>query len=648
MIVKMERLSVFGMIQNKDRILNRLIRKKCIQFIDPEEALGELALSATMGKPEVSGYQEKLSRYEAALEKIKLYAGKTGLFYNRPHLRFDQLESAEIREAAETQCCKIEMLVSELNELKHAKEAAILFRKSLIPWLSSNLPLEIKSTENLDIAYYVLPPDTDKIDLSQVLEANAPASYIEYIREDKEKKNVIVVNHREYADITWDILERFGAIATHFSDKAEGLPKKNFADIEIKLMEYDSRIEEIIGQLKELGGDLSALRYGCDSLSLQIGQEEAKSRLVLTKTAYGFSGWVPEDKKTEIQEILDEFNCEYKFEDASRENEDNPPILFKNNIIGQASEAVVQIYALPSYYSVDPNYVVAPFFSLFFGMMLSDAAYGALLLFGCLFILKKMEMSHNMKGIVKSLMFGGASAIIWGIIFGSWFGDIVTVVARTFFNVDFVIPGLVNMLDDPIKVLVISLSLGLVHIVAGMGVRAYLLIIRGHLWSAVFDIGLWYLVMLGIGLMVLGGELSSAGTYVTVFGVIGLVLTQGRNKKSFFGKLIGGVASLYDAIGFFSDILSYSRILALGLSTAVIASVFNTLGSMFGSNVFGALLLTVVFLIGHVFNLMISSFSAFVHTSRLQYVEFFKKFFEGGGTPFEPYQLVPKYCNVYE
>jgi V/A-type H+-transporting ATPase subunit I len=645
MIVKMERLTVFGLIQDKDRLLNKLIRKQCIQFIDPEESLGELALSATLGKPDVIGYQEVFGRYEAALEAIKPYTGKTGLFTKRPRLRYEDLESAGVNDAAEEQCIRIETLIKELGDVKTAKDDSIQLKTALIPWVSGNLPLEIRSTESLDVAYYVLPADTDKKDLQNVLEANAPASYIEYIREDKEHKYAIVVNHKTHSDITWEILERFNAIAVYFSDGLEGPPKKNIAELEVKLMDFDAEIEKTTALLKEAADGSSVLQRGSDALLLKIKQAEANECMVLTKTAFGFSGWIPEDRKAVLQEILNEFTCEYTFEAASQKNEDDPPILFKNNIIGQTSEAVVQMYSLPSYYSADPNYVVAPFFALFFGMMLADAAYGLILFFGGLFVLKRMDMSPNMRGIVKALMIGGASAAVWGVIFGSWFGDIATIVAKTFFGTDFVMPALISPLNDPVTVLILSLALGLVHIVAGMGVKAYLLIIRGHVWSAVFDIGLWYVIMLGIGLVVLG---SAAGTYVVVFGVAGLILTQGREKKGFFGKLIGGVASLYDVIGYFSDILSYSRILAMGLSSAVIASVFNTMGTMMGGGPLGALLLLVLFIIGHVFNIVISSFGSYVHTARLQYVEFFGKFFESGGRPFQPFELTPRYCYVSE
>ena len=648
MIVKMERLSVFGMILNKDEMLNKLIRKQCVQFIDPEESLGELTLSASLGKAETSAYQTRLSRYESVLEEMKPYSSKSSMFQNRPQLTYTQLESEEISTSAETMCCRIEDLIDELDSIKLAKESDIGFEKSLIPWVNSDIPLEISSTGNMEVAYFALPPDTNRIVVQQALEESLSTSIIEFVHKDKEHIYVIVISHKEHSYLVWEVLERFNANTIHFSNDVKGPPKENIASVEARIKEYDTKAMKIEEQLKEIGDELEVLRYGCDALSLKIQREEANDLLVLTQTAYGFSAWVPVDRKPDIINILEEYNCEYEFKPASQENDDDPPVLFKNKLVPKSSEAVVQMYSMPSYYSVDPNYVVAPFFSLIFGMMLSDAAYGIILFLGGLLILKKLDISRNMQGIVRTLMFGGLSAIFWGIIFGSWFGDIATVVARTFFNVNFVMPSFVNPLDDPVTVLVMSLAMGLIHIMVGMGVKAYMLIIRGRVWSAVFDVGFWYLVMIGIGLFALSNSLSTVGMYIAISGATGLILTQGRSKKGFFSKLIGGVASLYNSIGYFSDILSYSRILALGLSTAVIASVFNEMGSMFGGGILGALILLVVFLIGHVFNIMISSFGSYVHTARLQYVEFFGEFYEGGGRPFEPYRLVTKYCHVVE
>jgi len=648
MIEKMERLSVFGLIGNKDAMLKKLIRKQCIQLIDPEELLGDSALYTSPGRPDTSAYHERLIRFESALDEMKPYTGKTGMFPNRPHLTYTQLESDEFESLALTQCIKIETLINELNSTKLTIDSDVGLKNSLIPWISSDIPLEIKSTGILEIAYFALPPDTNRIELAQDLELEVPSSCIENIFEDKEHKYIIVICHKEHFDSVLELMDKYDANTIHFSDGVEGTPSNNIEEIEARLLKYESDADEIIGQLDDLGGDLSPLQYGCDALSLKIAQEEANDKIILTNMSFGFSGWVPTDRKPDVLSILDEYNCEYNFKSASKENDEIPPVLFKNKVVAQSTEAVVQMYSLPDYFSVDPNYVVAPFFALFFGMMLSDAAYGLILFLGGMLVIKKLDISRNMKSIVRTLMFGGLSAIFWGIFYGSWFGDISTIVAKTFFNVNFVMPSFLNPLDDPVTVLIISLSLGMLHIIVGMGVKAYLLIIRGHFWSAVFDVGFWYVLFAGVGIIFLGGDASTAGIYVTIAGAAGLILTQGRKKKGFFPRLIGGVASLYNIVGYFSDILSYSRILALGLSTAVIASVFNTMGSMAGGNILGALLLIVVFVIGHTFNIMISSFGAYVHTARLHYVEFFGEFYESGGSPFEPYRYVPKYCHIDE
>ena len=164
------------------------------------------------------------------------------------------------------------------------------------------------------------------------------------------------------------------------------------------------------------------------------------------------------------------------------------------------------------------------------------------------------------------------------------------------------------------------------------------------LCPTIFDIFFWYAVFAGIVMLILGGQIALIGKYVALAGVVGLVLTQGRAKKGIFNKLISGVLSLYGITGYFSDILSYSRVLALCLATGVIAMVVNIMGTMAGlDNIVGILLLVFVFLLGHTFNLAMSLLGAYVHTSRLQYVEFFGKFYEGGGRKFSPLRMRTKY-----
>lgn len=647
MIVKMERLYAFGLISDKEKILNMLIRKRCVQLIEPVAAMGELPEAAKTGTADVSAYQEELSRYAAALGEIKRWSGKRR--GRKPEIPYNKLESAEIAEAADAMCVEIETLTEKISELKKSRELDTLLQKSLGPWASSSIPLETTSTDSLEISYYLLPPKADKAVLPADLEDAAPASHIEYIHEDKEQKYAVVMNHKECSDAVWDVMERHNAVIMHFGGILHGTPQKNLEEAEARLAEYEKRITELEDRLKELGKNEEALRCGYDSLLLKIRLESINSQLVFTETVFGLSGWVPEYKKHEVEGILNEYNCVYEFQAVEPEGGEDPPVLFKNNKFVEPFEYIVQMYALPQYDSIDPTKAIAPFFSLFYGMMLSDAGYGIVMVLLCTLGLKFMDMGKGMQSICKALRLGGASAIFWGAVYGSWFGDIVEVVAKTFFNMDVHIPYLVNPLWDPMTVLVLSLVLGVVHLFVGLGLKAYLLIRRGHIWSAVFDVGFWYFVISGLGLMLLGGGMvSTVGTYLAAGGAIGLVLTQGRNKKGIIMKILSGTVSLYGIVNYFSDILSYSRILALGLSTAVIASVVNTMGSMMGGTLVGALVLFIVFAAGHALNLLINAFSAYVHTVRLQYVEFFDKFYESGGKPFGPFEVNTKYCHVYE
>jgi V/A-type H+-transporting ATPase subunit I len=178
----------------------------------------------------------------------------------------------------------------------------------------------------------------------------------------------------------------------------------------------------------------------------------------------------------------------------------------------------------------------------------------------------------------------------------------------------------------------------------GMGIRAYLMIRDGDVAGAVFDVGSWYLVFIGIFVMALGS--MNAGVAVTLIGVLMLILTQGRHQKNIFKKLLSGISSLYDITTYLSDLMSYSRLLALGLATGVIAGVVNIMGSMAGGGVKGAIILIIVFVVGHLFNFFINALGTFVHASRLQYVEFFNRFYEGGGIPFEPFTKKTKYHRI--
>ena len=310
------------------------------------------------------------------------------------------------------------------------------------------------------------------------------------------------------------------------------------------------------------------------------------------------------------------------------------PVVLKNPGFVEPFEMITDLYSPPGKNDFDPNILVSVFYFIFFGMMISDAGYGIVLTLLGLWALKTLKPKGILKKLMGLITLGGISTVFWGAMFGGWFGDL--------FNAR---PLWMNPLDDPMSLLIVSFVLGIIQIFVGLGAAAYKNIKSGNVLDAVYDQGLWAVLLIGL-IMFVYPPLGGVAKVLSIVGAIGLVLTQGRSKPNILGKLSSGILSLYDVTGYLSDVLSYSRILALGLATGVIAMVINTMAKMLGFNIIGYVLMAVALVIGHVFNIAINALGAYVHSSRLQYVEFFGKFYEGGGRTFSPFMVKTKYTNL--
>ncbi|MEF9922469.1 MAG: V-type ATPase 116kDa subunit family protein, partial [Anaerovoracaceae bacterium] len=363
---------------------------------------------------------------------------------------------------------------------------------------------------------------------------------------------------------------------------------------------------------------------------------------------FNLEGWVPVGCEEAIDQIMEQNQCCFAYRDP--EEGEEVPVLTVNSSFVQPFEAITNMYSLPAYTGVDPTKYFAIFYAMFFGIMLSDAGYGIVMAIACFIILKKFQLEGMTYRMIKMFFFCGISTIFWGAMFGGWFGDFFQVAARVLFHKEIVInPIWFNPIEDPVPLLIFSLILGVIHIFLGMAIKAKMLISEGKWKDAVFDIFSWYLVILGIAMWLGGGFISQIlvkpGMYMAIVGAAVLLLTGGREKKG-FGKIIGGFGAIYNITSYISDILSYARLLALGLATGVIAQVVNLMGSLAGDGIFGIIVLLFAFIVGHTFNLAINTLGAFVHSSRLQYIEFFGKFYEDGGEEFAPFEKNTKYVRL--
>ena len=405
-----------------------------------------------------------------------------------------------------------------------------------------------------------------------------------------------------------------------------------------------SLVKEAEDKLCALNDEAKALadRHGdtelyIDLLMTDTARREAEDSFAASEKTVVVSGWVPEEERDKVSKFLDERGDAYSFDEVGEDPE--APIKFKNGRFAAQFEPVVELYSPPAYASFDPTSIMSVFYFIIFGLMLADVGYGVLLSVICFMAVKLMKPEGNMKKMLTMFGICGISCIIMGVLFGGYFSDAPQIIMENWFGIenppDFAL--LFNPLTSPIPFLVVSLGVGAVHLITALGIKFYVLWKRGKKLDAVCDQGSWIILFLGIGLFLIFKE---AGLCLIAVGVLMLICTQGRREKNIFMKFFKGVASLYDIVSYFSDLLSYSRILALGLASMVVGSVFNILGGLPGFSVIGVIVFFVIFTVGHLLNMAVNLLGTFVHTSRLQYIEFFGKFYEDGGRMFEP--LTPK------
>jgi len=527
----------------------------------------------------------------------------------------------------------------------------------LCPWLSHDLPLEVETTDTACLWLGVFPA---AVRLSAVEGALADLhAGVEEVYRDQAGFYAAVMFHKADEEAVNRGLVSLGFVKSNFKD-ITGTAKQAIRAAEKKMDELDNRLQGCIDRLCELSPMLEDLQVLYDVEKTTLLAAQHKQKLAETESCVILEGWVPTEACDKVKHALRHLYCAYDL--VEPEEGEEPPVLLKNNGYASNFEWVLGMYAYPKYGSYDPTFIMSIYYFVIFGLMFADVGYGLLLTLGGFLAPKLLNVSPGMKRMLTMFGYCGIACTILGAVFGGWFGDLPYAIMTNYMGYESVEaaqaaapifngvtltlngePLSLNPLVNPVPFLIISLAMGLIHIVGGMAVKFYMLCREGKIFSAIFDIGSYWILFGGLGLLFVD---STVGLAVTVMGVLMIVLTQGREKKNIFAKLVFGLKGLYDLINYASDLLSYSRILALGLAAGVMAQVFNLLGTLGGVSVPGFILLIFVMLIGHGLNMAINLLGAFVHTCRLQYLEFFSKFYEDGGTPFDPALPSEKYSTA--
>jgi V/A-type H+-transporting ATPase subunit I len=638
-IVNIKRMSVIALQSEKDKVIKALQELGNVEIVNlksevPSQEWGEL-FNEEVQFSEKRELEGKINEYKFAIDFLDRYAKvKKPLFAEKPSFDEGSLEKMAGKRDVLQAARECRELDGQLISLKSEEMKLNNIIGTLLPWVNLDVPMEeIRNTKQLITFTGTIPfKYRDVLAVFSGAGEKVPECYFESVSEDRETVYLFGMCHPSREEEVMEILRNSEWSRFEMPDFS-GTPKEVVEELEKRLEDIKEKRSGIIERAKELAqyrDDLAALY---DYHILMKDRVEAYGNAGGTKRSFLLEGWVPATEMDKISTVLQQIgeDIDVAFRDAA-EGEDIPTVLDNPKLV-QPFEAVTELYSLPGGKDIDPNLLMAPFFFIFFGMMISDAGYGIVLTIISAALLKLMKPAGLAKKLFRLLLLGGVSTVFWGAMFGSWFGDMIKLS-----------PLWMNPLDDPMTLLIFSFVLGIIQIFTGISIQAYKNFRDGQVLDALFDQGLWIMLLAGL-IMFAFPNLTDVGKILAAIGAVGLVLTQGRQQKKLIGKVVSGVLSLYSVTGYLSDVLSYSRILALGLATGVIATVVNVIGDLVGVNIIGYVVMTIILIGGHLFNIAINTLGAYVHSSRLQYVEFFSKFYEGGGRAFKPFRINTKHIN---
>lgn len=638
-IVKMKRLDLLALSADKDKLLQLLQRAGCVELTELDAELADPRWASLIQREQamVGNAKSRVTSVNAALDTLKKYVPeKSGLFILRKDIREEEFCNADYRTSIQEIASKINDCTRQISQANSQKSRLGSQRLGLIPWSSLDVDLSLRETEAARIVFGVCPATVFPEDIRQTLKEKELAAECFHASSDREQHYLLLVCHKEEEEAVMEALRPFSFNPAALKD-IKGSAQENIIALDREMAELENKREVLEKEIVSYADFRKDLQVCADQMVQELAKEEARNRLATTGTLIYLRGWLPAPDVHKLEEEFVDFECAMEISDP--EEHDIPPTELRNNKLISSMDMVTEMYSLPKYSGIDPNPLIFPFFTIFYGMMFGDVAYGIVLIVLSQIIIRKYHPKGVLGNILQLATICGVSAAVWGFLSGSIFGDAVSVVAEQFLGIkDFVLyVPVIDPLTDPLKILYLSVIMGAIQLIVGMCIHIYLCFRDGHPLDALFDVGSWWLLFAGIAIFVLKGT-----PLVLYAGIAALVLTQGRDRKGFIPKLLGGVASLYNITGWLGDVLSYTRLMALMLATTVIASVVNILGSLPG-NIFAFL---VIFLFGHIFNMGINVIGTYVHTARLQYLEYFSKFYKAGGRPFKPLKYNTKYVDI--
>lgn len=667
-IVAMKQITVCGLKHQQADILAYLQRCGCVQPapIAPEAA----SISQTGAAQKRAFYDKGAAEAKAALEVLGTYGVKSApplsMLAGRETLSQEAC-NAYMQKNEETIAliARILTLGKAIQDRKAENQRLTAQIAALEPWLPLAVPTSFEGTKTTEALIGTLPGPLTREAVMAILAEKLPhfETYeLDIVFTHSDATGIFLLCRKEERRAAEDALRAAGFMRV--ANPSTHIPEIKKSRLQSRIQKNEESNEADIKKLQSLAEKTDQMRFYIDYCTMRSEEYAVTEALLQSRYAFFLTGYLPANEAPEIEQQLQKrFGAAVEI--AEPDPEADVPVLLKNNAFTTPVESVVEAYSMPAKGELDPSVVMSLFYYLLFGLMLSDAGYGVLIVLACSICLTKFKnMESSMKNTLKMFLYCGISTMFWGFLQGSFFGDVVGVVASTFFGSNVALgPLWFAPLDDPMRMLLFALLLGIIHLFCGLAMNMAQHFKNKEYREIFYDGIFWYLLIGGLVLLlttssmfadVAGFQLALPPVGMTILkgailaGALGIILTSGRDSKNWVVRILRGLYGLYGATGYLSDILSYSRLLALGLATGVIGTVINKMAGMAAEPLggFGIIVFVIIFLLGHAINLGINLLGAYVHTNRLQFVEFFGKFYNGGGRKFEPFAAHTKYYKL--
>lgn len=648
-VVKSKEIYLYGLNSQRKAIMETLQKKGVIEVERME--LKDSALHHAETAQRISQFDSYIGSAQRAIEVLDQYAPeKTGLFSSREEL---PMERYHMKEEESEQALK-----SALKTLRYADrihENAESMRKidskliALRPYMELDVPMQITETERAFIRTGTLAGERSRDEIEAILtEHGMDDVHMEIIASSKEQTAIWMIYLKERQKEMIPFFQEIGLQEPSFS-LSHHVPKRKTEVLMEAKEALKKETVELEEKIRALAPQRSRIKLLYDHLELRKEKYRILAHMGVSEHAFVLKGYVLTTHAEQVKKSL-EHHFDAFVEISEPENPDEAPEAFRNNAFARPVEDITEMYSMPSATDVDPTPIMSFFYYFFFGMMFSDAGYGIMVMIACGLLGFGKFLEPHKRRMFQMFFYCGVSTTFWGLMYGSFFGDAITVFSG---GTAAMSPLWIDPVKEPLNLLIFSVAVGLVHVCIGLGVKFYQQIKQKQIVDGICDTLSWIIILGSLGVFAVGASfsipvVSNIGIGGAIGGLVLLVATHGRHNKNIVMKIFGGILGIYDITSYIGDILSYSRLMALGLTTGVIASVVNLLGPVFGDLVFGdsplaVIIVVLVFIVGHLVNFAINMLGAYVHTNRLQYVEFFSKFYDGGGRKFVPFRMDTKY-----